>query len=379
MAAREWAAASARGLARRLRRQREALDSHVGDLVTRAGDLRVALRGHQRLDDANGMHHHNMGVALRAAVGRLPEQELRDIAVDKRLGDRARHAPFVATRDAVDDLPLVDPWERLLRAADAAVAAGVPLPPVPTVAPRRTTGETHCVADGGGRRSMRAEAPAFQPIGVWQPLCPVVPSTDLDTSASELARSALKIPCGPISVVVPTAFAFVEMPLTRYVVVEAQRSLDPVGTVDERLAPPVAVDAQVQTVCAVHGHDDPAETVATGGSGALVGTDAGGVFDGEGKLKVWTESCTTQACEACAASRIAHWWRGIAWPFGATMLKEVRNLHALRSSVAQTSGVPLDPADVVADYLEAHESSFVDDSMVGTALARAWRLVARLN
>ena len=60
-------------------------------------------------------------------------------------------------------------------------------------------------------------------------------------------------------------------------------------------------------------------------------------------------------------------------------MQEVRNFHALRSSVAQTSGVPLDPADVVADYLEAHESSFVDDSMVGTALARAWRLVARLN
>ena len=92
--AREWAASSARNLARRLRRRWAATASV--NLTERSGALRRALDAHARLDDWNGFHCHNMGSALAAARGSgLPTPDVVDALVAKRAGDVARHAAFV--------------------------------------------------------------------------------------------------------------------------------------------------------------------------------------------------------------------------------------------------------------------------------------------
>ena len=92
--AKEWAAASARNLARRLRRARRVLVGSSMRLRERVEALSAALAEHARLDGVAGRHHHQMGMALAAAAASLTPEEIRCSREVKRLGDLARHAPF---------------------------------------------------------------------------------------------------------------------------------------------------------------------------------------------------------------------------------------------------------------------------------------------
>ena len=89
-----WAAASARNLARRLRRER-ARRADAPALVARAEFLRRSLQTHAALDAWNKHHRHNMGAALaEAKLNGLPPHLEEQARRDKRAGDWARHAPF---------------------------------------------------------------------------------------------------------------------------------------------------------------------------------------------------------------------------------------------------------------------------------------------
>ena len=90
-----WAAASARNLARRLRRERARAAAAPESLVARAESLRRSLQTHAELDAWNKHHRHNMGAALAEAKSNgLPPELVEQARRDKRAGDWARHAPF---------------------------------------------------------------------------------------------------------------------------------------------------------------------------------------------------------------------------------------------------------------------------------------------
>ena len=100
--AREWAAASARNLTRRLRRRALAA-AHQGaamDIPSRLSHLRDALRSHARLCRLIGCHKHRHGEAIAAARGHITKDEVKEEKVIKKLGDWARHSAFVHQADA---------------------------------------------------------------------------------------------------------------------------------------------------------------------------------------------------------------------------------------------------------------------------------------
>ena len=102
-AAKAWATASARNLARRLRRAACAKRGFDG-LGSRLKHLRRALRTHAGLESANKVHDHNLGTAIARAVGLgiLSDEQAKEARMVKRAGDIARHCAFagVATTAA---------------------------------------------------------------------------------------------------------------------------------------------------------------------------------------------------------------------------------------------------------------------------------------
>ena len=92
-----WAAASARNLARRLRRQAlQRSQAYIRNLGLRLQHLRAALCIHANIEGRIGMHYHNLGEAIGCAKakGALSPLEVREAKVAKELGDLARHAAF---------------------------------------------------------------------------------------------------------------------------------------------------------------------------------------------------------------------------------------------------------------------------------------------
>ena len=133
--AREWAAASARNLARRLRRKaRESADKTYAEIGTRLNHLRASLRTHQMLSQRNGCHDHNLGAAMvRAeASGLLSEAERQDAKTNKHLGNLARHAPFPHASTHKEEMA-----DSSAAFHDADAAAGGPRQPAPRPQPRQ--------------------------------------------------------------------------------------------------------------------------------------------------------------------------------------------------------------------------------------------------
>jgi len=93
----QWAAASARNLARRLRRARAAGRGPLS-LGARLADIGRGLSLHADLDFLNGEHHHCLGRALAAARPRLAPSQRSDAVLVKRARDMGCHAAF-------EDLP----------------------------------------------------------------------------------------------------------------------------------------------------------------------------------------------------------------------------------------------------------------------------------
>lgn len=120
--ARTWAAASARNLARRLRRQAQAAarQGMAMGMQDRIRHLRRALQSHSRLTQMLGHHVHNHGEALAATSGLLSKEEFEYEKSTKQLGNWARHASF-----AHGCSPAIGPSPRL-HEADAAAGGQDP-------------------------------------------------------------------------------------------------------------------------------------------------------------------------------------------------------------------------------------------------------------
>ncbi|CAK0879362.1 unnamed protein product [Prorocentrum cordatum] len=91
-----WAAASARTLARRLRRERRAQlgQTRAAAMSYRLRGLRVALDAHWRLGDRLGGHIPTLGAAIAAArLAGLDDAELQDTVDALETGNWCRHAP----------------------------------------------------------------------------------------------------------------------------------------------------------------------------------------------------------------------------------------------------------------------------------------------
>ena len=90
-----WASASARTLARRLRRERRAALglSRAQAIDIRVKALRAALEGHWALSDAMGAHVPSFGEALAAARLLAPQFNLKDLEDLNAQGNWAKHAP----------------------------------------------------------------------------------------------------------------------------------------------------------------------------------------------------------------------------------------------------------------------------------------------
>ena len=97
-----WAAASARTLARRLRRQTLAAikKGEYIDVGARMRHLKAALLSHARLDKLVGRHEHRHGAALSAARPMLLQEDFQAERNIKRLGDLARHSAFQPDHEA---------------------------------------------------------------------------------------------------------------------------------------------------------------------------------------------------------------------------------------------------------------------------------------
>ena len=95
MAEAEWAAASARTLARRLRRKwrQELGQPRAAALVIRTRALREALTAHWQLSDLVGCHFPTFGDSLSAASLLGNKTNMADMKEAQLLGNWARHAP----------------------------------------------------------------------------------------------------------------------------------------------------------------------------------------------------------------------------------------------------------------------------------------------